>query len=88
MAGEWSGRWESKIPLGSQYSCEIKALCARSSSARDFRVKNGVTRANASQCGHWRRIISYGELGERSIFNGAKATVASGVVTDGEFGVR
>jgi hypothetical protein len=47
---DWSGRWESKTPLGHCAPFRIMVLQAWQSAACDYCVENGATRANASQC--------------------------------------
>ena len=44
---KWSGRWESKIPLGNRYFLRIMALQTRTNAACDFRVNGIVIPANA-----------------------------------------
>jgi hypothetical protein len=47
--GNWSGRWESKIPLGDFGRFRIMVLQALMSTACDYCVENRATAANASE---------------------------------------
>jgi hypothetical protein len=61
----------------------MRALRAKAGTACDYRVKNTVIPANASQCDHWGRTTGYVATTERTVLNNAKASMANG-----DFGAR